>query len=337
MEKICKSHKFPKAYLCTSPSCSKEANVCLLCVKEHHVDCENKFFVEAGKIKQKVSFKNLEENCEELSAKFAAFFDEQIELFRSAILDLKKQYLLEIQKDFSYEVNDRFWDHFKNSFVVSFDDSSSMIDVKSKPENIDELKKLLVTRLEDRFDPINKKIVTKINQFKTENLGYMRASEWKGDDSIIASDTERGVTFNRERNLRAKKFQIKYLDLPKSDLKFIFTIKDHDSRRIEMSFGIVNRDLIEKLSDSGDIDYSKYFCYHCIKNCDYYDSSKKKNSKKSSDFCREFYVEYARGEPIRFYSGGQQFDWSPKKLFDESEVYSFFILFKKKKILWASV
>ena len=91
------------------------------------------------KTSEKVFFEDFEKTRDDFSSKFEKFLDELIESFRKSLLGLKKKFISEINNRFTFNQTDEFWSSTKNSSDIAFDQNSSMIVVKSKPEKLKEL------------------------------------------------------------------------------------------------------------------------------------------------------------------------------------------------------
>ena len=324
MSAICEEHNFKKSYCCTTPYCSSSTFICPLCIKDHHANCKNEFFVDLDKLKDKVRLEWDVEKSEELYAKLEKYLDQQIEAVSTFLVNRKKVLLTELRRKDAFDEGNEFWRFLKRNSTISFDKESSTICIKPKlslaPEDIDGNVKVFEKELENQIETFQTQI-SKIRFGKCPNL-YLK--KWTGSQTITATFSNNKISLTPGPNFSDGNNYCRIWEIPTTNVKLLVKIDSINPNNRVLYFGVSSMKNYPELHSNHNINVNKLECY-------YYGYSNMKMKGRmlatgSTDAAgfnpgRQFFIELARGDPVKMYTEDKKLDLTSDAVLELDDQY----------------
>ena len=334
MAEICSEHNYEKAFFCATPECLRPAFVCLICVKNNHQVCNDKFFVHIDRMRDQIKFEGIEPSSEGLYSELENFLDFQISSLNTSLTNRKKWLLAELRRKEAFDEGDEFWSFIKSNSEIRLDEHDLTISIKSKLKNT---KKILSRKVELFKEEVESQVRRFVESFggirfgkidETEPIVEMNETDWLGSPSIQLSSSEGGVSFKRAPNSIEEAYHVRYLKLPTHKCKFLFSVDQVNPKTRFIDIGLFSGQMLPEISPKQKLENTKSsFSY-----CGYYLHKMTGKSLASvpddpSGFekGRSFVVQFEPGFPLRMFSEDRKLDLIAEKPCESGEDYYLFV------------
>ena len=238
MVNFCAEHNFPKSYLCTFENCSQASFSCVLCIRSHHKNCQDKIITCVESLGDRLRFEGLDPNSEDLYRKMDHFLDEKIENLRICLLNRKKLLLTELRRTDALIEGDEFWNFIKRNSEISIGSDLSTISIRSKFKVTESNILEIITDFEKEAESQIGKFLSGFEKIRFAEMPKMKLEDWFGHESILISESAKGISFKAGIDFITNKDMIKYMKIPNKRMKFQVTIDEIRTDARYLIFGI---------------------------------------------------------------------------------------------------
>ena len=238
--------------VCFDNNCNNREINCLNCFMLDHTTCDKRYIVQESDIKNRVKINNFTSDTEWIE-KFNADFKILVDKMVAEIYEYKDKMLSSLSKasDVADLLNPNNKDLLKHSFITTFDQSKSIIELSPKEGVGEDMSK----NVEVFLEKMSKKLKNYVKDFTSLSLFEMekpKEEDWEVVNEIQKEVHNKEIAFTRVEDYKEDIAQTCYLKTPLlvGD-SFKVTINNIASENRFLGLGIMNELALKSKQSSG--------------------------------------------------------------------------------------
>lgn len=321
----CNVHHEILSYTCLDPNCNESPNLCMICVKELHADCQDDLLIENEKMDKEVEIKIETKNIELKTKRFDEIIKKQEATLKNGLdLSLQAFDVISLKNVNLHELDDNILKILKRFYKISEDSETKELKIKTMFEKLNKEKCIEAYKvdLEHYFTGFEKEL--KSMQFEIN--GFISLLKLKAHDAIEISKKGSQICLKRAKNnTEYNYFSVINSDPLPNSIKLQFTIENINSVDPFLDVGVFDNTHLSTLTTSKIVSFGAGTFSYCGTSQSSMEGSMGSNVfKKGFQFTMKY--EKSKGS-LEFTNQNKTLNLKTSQLAKEQNYYLYLVLY----------